>query len=75
VKFVIDQSTTEDELLEAARLVNRHAPTTPFVLQPRTVASNPVLDGKALMELQVIASAEHRHVRIIPQIHPWLGVD
>jgi len=75
VKFVIDQSTTEDELLEAARLVNRHAPTTPFILQPRTIASSPVLDGKALLKLQVIASAEHRDVRIIPQIHPWLGVD
>jgi organic radical activating enzyme len=75
VKFVIDQSTTEDELLEAARLVNRHAPATPFILQPRTNASKPVLNGTALMKLQVIASSEHRDVRIIPQIHPWMGVD
>lgn len=75
VKLVIDKCTTEDELLEAARLVNRYAPTVPFVLQPRTISSNPVLSGNALLRLQTIAAAEHRDVRVIPQIHPWLGVD
>jgi hypothetical protein len=27
-----------------------------------------------LLGLQTIAAEEHRDVRIIPQIHPWLGV-
>lgn len=75
VKLVIDKCTTEDELLEAAKLVNRYAPTVPFVLQPRTIASNPVLSGTALLRLQTVAAAAHRDVRVIPQIHPWLCVD
>ena len=75
VKLVVDKSTTADELREAASLVNRHAPKAPFILQPRTITSSPVLHGNDLLKLQVIASAEHRDVRIIPQIHPWLGVD
>ncbi len=75
VKLVIDKSTTEDELLEAARLVNRYAPKVPFVLQPRTINSVPALSGEDLLRLQIVAAAEHRDVRIIPQIHPWLGVD
>ena len=74
VKLVVDASTTVSELLEAASLVNRHAPDVPFILQPRTQLGGPTLGGKELLGLQKIASAEHRDVRIIPQIHPWLGV-
>ena len=74
VKLVVDETTANTELLEAARLVNRFAPDVPFVIQPRTQAGAPVLGGKTLLDLQSIASAEHRDVRIIPQTHPWLGV-
>jgi organic radical activating enzyme len=74
VKLVVDATTTNTELLEAARLVNRYAPDVPFVIQPRTQAGRPVLGGKTLLQLQSIASAEHRDIRIIPQTHPWLGV-
>ena len=75
VKLVVDSGTTDSELLEAARLVNRYAPEIPFILQPRTLtAGGTALGGGALLELQTLAAAEHRDVRIIPQIHPWLGV-
>jgi organic radical activating enzyme len=74
VKLVVDSGTTDSELLEAARLVTRYAPDVPFILQPRTHAERPVLEGPALLNLQEIAAAEHRDVRVIPQIHPWLGV-
>ena len=74
VKLVVDASTTDSELLEAARLVNRYAPEVPFILQPRTLAARPVLGGDVLLKLQTIAAEEHRDVRIIPQIHPLLGV-
>lgn len=74
VKLVVDETTANTELLEAARLVNRYAPDVPFVIQPRTQSGGPVLGGKTLLDLQSIASAEHRDVRIIPQTHPWLGV-
>lgn len=74
VKLVVDAGTTDGELLEAASLVNRHAPEVPFILQPRTLASGPALSGELLLSLQSLAAEEHRDVRIIPQIHPWLGV-
>ena len=74
VKLVVDAGTTDSELLEAASLVNRYAPEVPFILQPRTLTTGPALKGGALLGLQALAAAEHRDVRIIPQIHPWLGV-
>jgi len=74
VKLVVDVATTETELLTAARLVKRHAPDTPFILQPRTLATGPALEGAALLRMQGIVASEHRDVRIIPQIHRWLGV-
>ncbi len=74
VKLVVDAGTTASELLEAARLVNRYAPEVPFILQPRTLTPGPALRGGALLELQALAASEHRDVRVIPQIHPWLGI-
>jgi len=74
VKLVVDARTSDSELLEVARLVNRHAPNVPFILQPLTQATGPALGGSVLLRLQTIAAEEHRDVRIIPQIHPWLGV-
>ena len=74
VKLVVDAGTKVDELLAAARLVNRYAPEVPFILQPRTLASGSAMSGAALLNLQAIAAADHHDVRIIPQIHPWLGV-
>lgn len=74
VKLVVDSSTPDAEVLEAARLANRHAPATPFILQPCTLTTGPALDGEALLDMQVVAASEHRDVRIIPQIHPWLSV-
>ncbi len=74
VKLVVDERTTNSELLEAARLVNRYAPEVPFILQPRTISARPSLRGDILLKLQVIAAAEHCDVRIIPQVHPLLGV-
>jgi len=74
VKLVVDASTTEAELLAAARLVHQHAPQTPFILQLRTLASGLALGGSVLLDLQELVATVHRDVRIIPQIHPWLGI-
>ncbi len=74
VKLVVDAGTTHDELMKAARLSARLAPETPFVLQPRTVAGRPALTGAELLRLQTVASSAHRDVRVIPQVHPLLGV-
>lgn len=74
VKLVVDNNTPVSEVVEAARLIKSSAPDTPFILQPRTLPNGPALSGEQLLKLQAAASVEHRDVRIIPQIHPWLGV-
>ena len=74
VKLVVDSTTTDEELLQAAMLVSQYAPETPLVLQPRTLAAGPALGGSVLLRLQQIAATKHHDVRIIPQIHPFLGV-
>ena len=74
VKLVVDTTTSDEEVLQAATLVHQCAPETPFILQPRTTAAGPVPNGRVLLRLQQIAAAKHHDVRIIPQIHPVLGV-
>lgn len=74
VKFVISSETPDEELLEAAQLASRHAPDAPFILQPQTLSSGLSLSGTQLHKLQETAASVHPDVRIIPQIHPWLGV-
>ena len=74
VKLVVDSTTTATEVSQAASLVSQHAPECPLILQPRTLKNGLALDGKSLLDLQGIATKTHYDVRIIPQIHPWLGV-
>jgi len=74
VKLVVDSKTSDAEVMQAAILVSQHAPETPFVLQPRTLVTGPALGGRGLLRLQQIAAEKHHDVRIIPQIHPFLGV-
>lgn len=74
VKLVVDVGTAETEIITVARHVNRHAPEVPLILQPRTLPAGPALNGTVLLKMQEIAAAEHSDVRIIPQIHRWLGV-
>ena len=74
VKLVVDGSTPDEEVVQAARLVRQHAAGAPFVLQPRTTAAGLVPDGRRLLMLQQIAAAEHDDVRVIPQVHPFLGI-
>lgn len=74
VKVVIDLQTTEDELVEAARFVHRHAPQTPLILQPKTVADRPTVTGRHLLSLQGTVVREHPATLVIPQVHPLLSI-
>ena len=74
VKLVVDATTSDEEVLQAAVLVHEYASAAPFILQPRTTAAGPVPNGRVLLKLQQIAAAKHHDVRIIPQVHPLLGV-
>jgi len=74
VKVVIDPHTTEDELVEAARFVHRHAPQAPLILQPKTIAGRPSITGRYLLSLQGAAAREHSATLVIPQVHPLLSI-
>lgn len=74
VKVVVDECTTETELVAAARLVQQHAPEIPLIIQPRTVAGQPALSGQRLLSLQTLAAREHAAALVIPQMHPFLAV-
>lgn len=76
IKAIVVATTPVEEIVAAARHAARHAPSAPLVLQPVT----PSGDGPArpsashLLRLQGAAAAHHRDVRVIPQVHPLLGV-
>lgn len=72
VKAVIDVSTGEEELTELAGFVHEHCPDAPLILQPRTVAGQPVLSGRRLLDLQGLCAATHPPTLLIPQLHPLL---
>jgi len=74
VKLVVDSTTSDAEVLQAAMLVSQHAPEKPFILQPRTMAAGLALGGRDLLRLQQVAAEKHHDVRVIPQIHPLMGV-
>lgn len=73
-KVVVDEQTLEEELITAARLVRRHAPEIPLVLQPRTVAGRPSLTGRQLLSMQAFVAREHLATLVIPQMHPLLDI-
>lgn len=74
VKVVIEERTPVAELEDAASLVSRHAPSWPLVLQPVTAGGRPQGTGRRLLELQGLLSRIHPDVRLIPQVHPLLGI-
>ncbi len=74
VKLVVDRSTPLQEILHSARICCESAPEAPFILQPRTTPGGLAIGGPDLLALQEAAAKEHPDVRIIPQVHPFLGV-
>lgn len=74
VKVVVDSATPASEVVAAARLMARHDPRIPLILQPRTVAGRPAVTGRTLLDLQTAAAGVHADVRVIPQVHPLLAL-
>ncbi|MDT8440280.1 MAG: 7-carboxy-7-deazaguanine synthase QueE [Desulfuromonadales bacterium] len=74
VKIVVDDKTTRQELLRAAELMNAAGQGVPLVLQPRTCRQRPALAADRLLALQAELLATYADVRVIPQVHAWLGV-
>ncbi len=74
VKAVIGEETPLEEIEQAARLLHETAPEVPLILQPVTRNGRPDISPPALFALQTRAARIHPPVRIIPQIHKFLGV-
>ncbi|MDA1194254.1 MAG: 7-carboxy-7-deazaguanine synthase QueE [Planctomycetota bacterium] len=76
IKAVIGADTPVAEVVEAARFAAEHAPSAPFILQPAT----PFGEGPArptlshLFHLHDAAGRLHHDVRVIPQVHVFLGM-
>lgn len=76
VKCVITPATRDDEWEEVVLVLSRTAPQACLVLQPVTpvagAAQRP--DVQRLLELEQRAREQLEDVRILPQVHPLLGV-
>jgi len=74
VKCIVTRETEADEIVDAAGLLHELDVPAPLILQPVTVAGMPAVDGSRLLQLQYVATQVHADTRIIPQVHPLLGV-
>lgn len=74
-KAVVTPATREAEVAAAARLARRLQPEWDFILQPATGHDwRSARSGKKLALLAQSARKENLQMRLIPQIHPLLGI-
>jgi organic radical activating enzyme len=75
VKVVVVPGTTALEIVHAARLAWECVPKWDFILQPATgVKWKTTAAQQRLENFMQTASRLHPHVRLIPQMHPILGI-
>ena len=76
VKLVVTQPTDLEEWLEAVALVEAEAPEAPFILQPVTPYGSvrEEIHPGHLRELFDLSKGRLHDVRVIPQVHPRLGI-
>ena len=74
-KVVAGSNSTDEEIIEAAKIVQESWPETPLILQPVTpfgaVREGPT--AEQMLHWQLIAARILRSVRVIPQTHKLLG--
>ncbi|MDD5594736.1 MAG: 7-carboxy-7-deazaguanine synthase QueE [Candidatus Omnitrophica bacterium] len=73
LKCVVCLSTTEDDIRQAASLINESNKGPILVLQPNSFESGPAMEEK-LQHFKNILSEEKIAVCIIPQMHKIIGV-
>ncbi len=72
-KLVVSNSSTIEEVEQAARIMQESASVADLILQPATIAGQTV-SARHLFSLQECAARIVPSVRIIPQTHRWLGL-
>ncbi len=74
-KAIVGRNSTDDEILESARIVMEEWSDVPLVLQPITPFGE-VREGPSIAQMlhfQHVAREVTPHVRVIPQTHKMLG--
>lgn len=74
VKVIVGEATTDEELRQAAQLVQAVSPSTPIILQPLTHNNRVRVSVPRLLALQALVATVHPEVLVIPQTHVFLGV-
>lgn len=74
VKIVVAEKTPEAELLQAIDLVSSVSKDLPVILQPVTVNEKIAVSTHRLLYLQALTSKRYPDVRVIPQVHRFMGV-
>ncbi len=76
VKVIVNQATTDEEILATTQLVAGEDRRIPLILQPVTPRPDEKtkLSPNLLLRWQELALSKLADVRVIPQVHPWLGV-
>lgn len=74
VKLVVGAKTDPETVRRAAGLVKRHAPGAPLILQPCMSKGRLTVTGPVLLQLQAAAADLLPDTRLIPQVHPFLGL-
>jgi 7-carboxy-7-deazaguanine synthase len=75
VKIIFGRRTPWDEVEEALELVNGVAPEVEVTLQPiHDPDGRPGLTGDQLLLAHVRASALHRNLRVLPQVHKLVNI-
>ncbi|MCK4535661.1 MAG: 7-carboxy-7-deazaguanine synthase QueE [Desulfuromonadales bacterium] len=74
VKLLVGEQTSIENVRQAAIFVRNHAVDIPLILQPCMIKGQLSVDGLVLLELQAAAAAELTDTRLIPQVHPFLGI-
>ncbi len=76
IKAVVGADTPVGDVVEAARFCAEHGPSIPLILQPATPfgegPGRPTLGH--LYELHDAAGRVHPDVRVIPQVHTFMGL-
>ncbi|WP_027718338.1 7-carboxy-7-deazaguanine synthase QueE [Desulfovirgula thermocuniculi] len=72
VKLIVDHESREEEIEEALRII-RSAGDIPLVLQPVTAGGKLRAGPAKLFAWQARALEVLSDVRVIPQVHKWLG--
>ncbi|NUL82467.1 MAG: 7-carboxy-7-deazaguanine synthase QueE [Armatimonadetes bacterium] len=70
IKAVVTSETTEDEVVQAARLAEKHG--RPLILQPVT-PNEQAPTPERMLQIQAVAAGEGSDVRVIPQTHKMMA--